>query len=292
MVIELRSGGARAVVLPEFGGRIHQLYVTVRGEARPLLWSPEDPTAYLEHPHRGGCFPMAPWPNRIAGGGFSFDGRLWSVPVNSPPNAIHGLLSNVQWQVIACDSEAVELAAQFDETWPWPGEAWQRIELTPRGLRLQLEVRSERDPFPAGGGWHPWFRRDFAGATAVCVNLPAAGRYLLEQQLPSGETVLPQGAFALDGQPLGDRRLDDCYTGLAGDAGIDWGTFAMSMLVVSAEPHVTVFTPEQAVCVEPQTCVTDAFNLAARGIPGTGFAIAQPGRPVRIESRWMWHTAD
>jgi len=288
MAIELQGETARAIILPEYGGRLHQLYVTVAGDEHALLWGPDDPAEYAAHPHRGGCFPMAPWPNRIAGGSFSFDGKQWNVPIDSPPNAIHGRLSNVPWQVVARTARVVELTARFDDTWPWLGKAWQRIELTRTGLRLKMEVRSERQPFPAGCGWHPWFRRDVAGATEVRLSVPVAARYILKHQLPTGETVAPEGDFLLDGQPLGDRRLDDCYRGLSGDIAIDWGTFALSMTVLSSEPHVTVFTPDNAVCVEPQTCAADAFNLAARDVSGTGFAVAEPGRPVSIESRWTW----
>ena len=288
MAIELRSEAARAIILPEHGGRLHQLYVTLGGEEHPLLWSPDDPAEYSVHPHRGGCFPMAPWPNRIAGGRFSFDGKEWTVPVDSPPNAIHGRLTNVPWQVVARTARVVELTARFDDTWPWLGKAWQRIELTRTGLRLKMEVRSERQPFPAGCGWHPWFRADVVGATEVRPSVPAATRYVLKDQLPTGETVVPQGDFVLDGRPVGDRHLDDCYTGIDGAITIDWGTFAMSMTAISEQPHVTVFTPGYAVCVEPQTCVADAFNLAARDVPNVGFAVATPGRPVSIESRWEW----
>jgi aldose 1-epimerase len=123
----------------------------------------------------------------------------------------------------------------------------------------------------------------------VRLRLPAARRYILDEGIPTGELVEPQGAYDLRAGPaLGDRRLDDCYTALDGPVRIEWGTLALTMTIDCPVPHVQVFTPDYAFCVEPQTCAPDAFNLAAKGAVGDGMAIAAPGRAVAIESRWTW----
>jgi hypothetical protein len=56
--------------------------------------------------------------------------------------------------------------------------------------------------------------------------------------------------------------------------------------------HAVVYTPEHAVCVEPQTCANDAFNLDARGVEGTGVTIVEPGRPLVATTIWRWATID
>lgn len=289
MAIELRSGGARAVILPEFGGRLHQLFVPFAGGEEPILSTPADVAAYDARPTRGGAFSMAPWPNRIRESRFRWNGREYTVPSEGKPNAIHGRVLNKPWAVTARAGSVVELVCAFDEGWPWRGKAWQRFELTERALITRLEVRSERDPFPAGCGWHPWFRRDVFGASSVRVGVKAKRRYLLVDQLPTGETVAPGGEFDLAGCPeLGARRLDDCYGGIEAPVTIDWGAAQLSIAIGCEEPHLQVYTPEEAFCLEPQTCAPDAFNLHDRGIAGTGFAVATPASPVRITSRWEW----
>lgn len=291
MAIELKSGGATALILPEYGGRLHQLTVMVGGEPTPLLHSPEDVREYAERPTRGGSFPMAPWPNRIRDGRFEYQGREYEVPRDGKPHAIHGRVLQRPWEVVARTARVVELVAPFDDGWPWRGRAWQRFELTDDALRMKLEVRAEREAFPAGCGWHPWFRRDVAGAKDVRVGLPAEKRYVLEEQIPTGELVAPDGDYDLrDGAPLGERRIDDCYTALSGPVTIDWGRVRLSMTIDCPQPHVQLFTPDYALCVEPQTCAPDAFNLAARGSMTDGMAVAAPGRSVGIESRWSWET--
>lgn len=292
MAVELRAGEARAVILPEYGGRLHQLYVPFEGGAEPLLYGPDEVDSYRERPTRGGSFPMAPWPNRIAGSRFRWNGADYDVPDEGKPNAIHGRVLNRAWSVERQDDSSVDLSCAFDGGWPWQGSAWQRFELTGDRLTMRLEVRSVGEAFPAGCGWHPWFRRDAFGADGVRVRLAANRRYILLEQLPTGETVRPAGDFDLSpGEALGDRKLDDCYADMDGPVTIDWGPVMLRMTVECPEPHVQVHTPPEAFCIEPQTCSPDAINLAARGLEGTGFAVAQPGRPVSIVSAWEWSRA-
>ena len=292
MAIELKSTGGRAIILPEYGGRLHQLFVAVDGREEPLLFSPEDPADYTAHPTRGGSFPMAPWPNRLKDSTFQWAGTDVTVPSEGKLHANHGRVLNQPWQVVARTARVVELATTLDDGWPWAARVWQRYEITPTALRMKMEVRSEREAFPAGCGWHPWFRRDVMGAEAVRVKLHATHRYVLLDQLPAGGLVDPTGEYDLSQGPmLADRRLDDCYTGLTAPVEIDWGRIRLRMTVECPQPHVMVHTPPQAFCIEPQTCAPDAFNLDARGVPGVGAEVSMPGRPVSIASSWAWEVA-
>jgi aldose 1-epimerase len=56
-------------------------------------------------------------------------------------------------------------------------------------------------------------------------------------------------------------------------------------------PHVVVYTPpapRPALCIEPNSCPTDAFNLHARGVSADVIELA-PGRKadfaIRVSSR-------
>ena len=288
MPIELAHNGATAILFPEFGGRLHQLFVPAGGVDEPLLESPFDPAEYRDHPARGGCFPMAPWPNRIRDGQFSWAGREWQVPLDGEPHAIHGRVHTAPWRVVARTGRVCEMDAPFDEGWPWEGKAWQRFELRDRSLLMKLEVRSAREPFPAGCGWHPCFRRDVAGAPGVQVSLPATRRYVLDEHLPTGELAPVEDIYDLRNDFLGDRRLDDCYTGLLGPIEINWGRLSLQITTDCLYPHVQVYTPVDAFCIEPQTCAPDAFNLAARGATNDGTMIARPGKAVSITCEWTW----
>lgn len=289
MVIELSGEGARVVLLPEFGGRLHQLYVTVGGVSEPLLHVPADLERYQVRPSRGGCFPMAPWPNRIQEGVFAFGSRLYEIPrQGNTAHPIHGLVHTQEWEVVARTAAVCEMRAPLGPDWPWVGFAWQRFELGHNAMRMTLEVRTEREVFPAGCGYHPWFRRDVAGALDVHIQMPATKRYFMKDQIPVGHLLTAAAKWDLGNTFLGDRRLDDCYTNLYGPIILDWGRVELEMSVECPTPHVQVYTPPEAFCIEPQTCAPDAFNLAARGCTTDGMAIARPGAPVALTTTWRW----
>jgi len=289
MAIELKAPGARLEILPGAGGRIHQLWVEVDGREEPLLAAPSDVAEYAISPLFGGCFPMAPWPNRIAGGRFAWGGRNWEVPVGRDGHALHGTVQENAWDVTARVGRVCELRTALGEMWPWPGTAWQRIELGAGFLSMKLEVRSERDRFPAGGGWHPWFRRTVAEADDVCLTVPAAKRYVLENRIPTGEVTAVAGEFDLRAGPaFGARELDDCYTEFDGPIVLDWGKLALTIDFATPFPHAQAYGTADAVCIEPQSCAPDAFNLTTRGSSTDGTTIVAPGRPFAISSKWTW----
>ena len=144
---------------PAFGGRLHQLFVGLEGLEEPLLQGPADPRDLIDDPTGGGCFPMAPWPNRVRDGRFEWNGREYRVPRDMDGESLHGLVFEKPWQVIARAGPVLEMSCELGREWPWEGRVWQRFELGPGFLAMKLEVRSGREPFPAGCGWHPWFRR-------------------------------------------------------------------------------------------------------------------------------------
>lgn len=290
MALELAVPGARAVVLPEHGGRLHQLFVRAGDAEWALLFAPDDPAEYALWPDRGGAFPMAPWPNRVRDGAFSWRGHQFQLPRDREGHALHGRAYRLPWRVVANTGRTCELAVDFDEAWPWPGRAWQRVDLEPGRLRLKLEVRATREAFPAGAGWHPWFRRAVAGSAAPSLTLPAKERYVQHDGLPTGERVPVAGAFDLRERAVLDprRELDACFTALDGPVVLEWDRLRLAIAIEAAVPHVQLFTPPFAVCVEPQTCAPDAFNLAAAGVANTGMAVAEPGRAVSLASTWTW----
>ena len=278
------------MILPEYGGRLHQLFVDVDGREEPLLWSPDDVTEYAERPTRGGCFPMAPWPNRIRDGRFTWRGREYGVPLDGKPHAIHGRVHTRPWIVVDSSEVGCELRCGFDDGWPWPGHAEQRFELRNGALTLEMSVVSEDEAFPCGMGWHPWFRRNALGGEPG-VTIPATERYELVDNLPTGRLLTVAGEYDLQRMaPLGERRLDDCYRA-SGSVEIRWAGGSLRIETPSGAPHVQVYTPPEAFCVEPQTCAPDAFNLLADGIEGTGAAAVSPGRPAAFTMVWRWSVA-
>ena len=290
-VIELRRGRTRAIVAPAAGGRLHQLEIDDDGDWLPLLHTAPSPEALLDDPLHLGSYPMAPWPGRIDGGRFVWAGRQWSVPRNDPPHALHGRVAFAPWRIDAVSADACELSIELD-SWPFAGSVVQRIHVVDRGIDQQIEVRAASgNRFPAGVGWHPWFRRDVRPGAAVRVRVDASQVYETHEIIPTGWLLHARGQHNLRGGPeLGDRRIDACYRHPRGPISISWDDLTLTMASSPNVTHAVVFTPEHAVCVEPQTCAPDAFNLAAQGMEGAGMTIVSPSRPLIATTSWRWRS--
>lgn len=288
-LITLHRGRTRATVAPAAGGRLLQLEIHDGGSWLPLLRAPRDVSRAVREPHRWGAFPMAPWPNRIDGGRFVWRGRLYDVSGGRAGHALHGRACNLRWTIDGATASSCRLSVAFDKAWPFGGRAVQRIDVLDEGIDLRLEVHATGAAFPAGVGWHPWFRRDVRPRHDVRVLIDAGHVYETDDMIPTGWLLPAVRGFDLRGYaPLGPRRLDTCYRHPRGPLRIRWGDVELTMEQSPNITHAVVYTPREAVCLEPQTCAIDAFNLAAQGIAGAGMAVVAPGRPLVARTSWRW----
>lgn len=253
----LEAPGVRAVVLPSDGGRLGSLVI----DGRELLVArrPEGPISW-------GSYPMAPWAGRIRHGEFAFAGREYRLPLGMPPHAIHGVVFDRPWQVVAPGSIAIEL----DERWPFRGRVRQGFNLDADGLEITMSLDAD-EPMPAAIGWHPWFRRVLAEGEA-----PLALRFRADEMLvrdaegiPTGERVAP---------PPGP--WDDAFTGIREQPVLEWPG-QLRLEISSTCPWLVVYTmPEHAACVEPQSGPPDGPNQAPE--------VVEPGAPLTHAMRWRW----
>lgn len=226
---------------------------------------------------------LFPFPNRIRDGKFSFQGEQYAV---NPPR--HGFVRDKSWQVdshgasveagawLTSSFEAADYPAEILQQFPFPF----RLEVTYRlkDARLQIETlvknTGARD-MPAGYGIHPYFRRPSSGTLTV----PARQRLELAETLPTGKLLDVADRYDLRGAAdINELNLDDIYTGVEADGDgltrcvlIDEENKLKTVVEFSRVefPYVVVYTPpapRQAICVEPNTCPTDAFNLQTRGV--------------------------
>jgi aldose 1-epimerase len=292
-IIKLAKRRTRAIVVPEAGGRLHQIEIFDGHEWLPLLVAPVDLRKLIEEPLAWGSYVMAPWPGRIDGGRFLWRGRQYGVPANSGDgHALHGRGVYLPWRVDVRTGSSITMSVDFDEAWPFGGSATQEIRVGNRSITQRIEIRAMGEAFPAGAGWHPWFRRDVCREHDAEICVDAGETYELAEMMPTG--WLPPVAGDRDLRSyaaVGDRRLDDCYREPRA-LGIRWGDVEMTMESSANVTHAVVYTPRHAVCIEPQTCAPDAFNLAAQGIMGAGMAVVAPGRPLVAETVWRWRIAE
>jgi aldose 1-epimerase len=257
--------------------------------------------AFRQKPTSYGIPVLFPFPNRIRDGRFTFAGRTFEI---NPPR--HGFVRDKAWRVRAHGASAdagAWLTAEFDARdhaeqiltqFPFPFQLEVTYRLRDGTLAMETTARNTGDvAMPTGFGIHPYFRRPARGTLRV----PAARRWELADSLPTGRLLDVAGAYDLrGGADVNSLQLDDIYTDVWTDAdGLVRCTVsdeeAGRETVVEFDrekfPHVVVYTPpapRAALCVEPNTCPTDAFNLQASGVNADVFVL-RPGEARRFDVR-------
>jgi len=289
--MDLRAGHVVVGVDPERGGRLtsariggHELLVAARdpgGDSR--LW---------------GSYLMAPWVGRLEGASFggpgsgvgpiSGVGGPHRFVADQGPHAMHGLVLDRPWTVVASNARSVTLRiALGDLGWPFRGWAGQRIRVWPDRIRCDAWISADR-PAPVALGWHPWFRR--GDATTDAVLLDAAEVLETRSDLVATGRRLPLDAVTDLGssRPLGDRRLDHSYLRPSSPATLRVAPVTLRIEFSRRVCAVHVHTPEGGICVEPMTAWPNAANLAAAGVRGTGLARLPAGGRLAASMRWRW----
>jgi aldose 1-epimerase len=292
-----------ARIAPEFGGNLFSL----RLGGRELLRQPPRPADLAGFWY--GLALLYPFPNRVRGARFGFDGGTFAFPPNDGTRLLHAFACELPFEA---SGPSVQDGGATATTWLDWSAAQPRFALFPRhrltvtwrlgddGLRCDFAVDNrDRARLPFGFGLHPWFNVLDRAQTFVTV---AAQAHMQAHEL------LPTGALEpLEGSPYDLRRprplseldLDDVYWGVrsgqpsgfeARDRGI-----AVSLTASPEFTHMAVYaSPDRdAFCLENQTCSTDAHNLYARGLEQAAhLLIAEGGQTiggwVRIAPRVLW----
>lgn len=233
---------------------------------------------------------LVPWPNRLRGGRYRFDGVDYEVALTEPDkgNALHGLARWARWTPVLHEPTRVTLAHDIVPQKGYPFEL--RVEVTyalhPEfGLSVSTTAQNigkRRAPF--GAGFHPYLATHGKALDDVTVGLPARERLLVD------EAQVPVGTQSVAGTPYDLRRarrlkalrMDDGFTGLnltagRGRAEVRVGKVGAYLWFDAAFRFLQVFTPDDlidgtpGVAVEPMTCAADAFNS------GDGLIVLDPG---------------
>ena len=262
---------------------------------------------FLRKPTSYGIPVLFPFPNRIRDGRFTFDGEAFTV---DPPR--HGFVRDKPWRVVshgATDDAGAWHTSSFDAAdypehilrqFPFPFRVEMTYRLKDGRLTIETVARNTgQRSMPAGFGIHPYFRKPDEGVLTV----PAEARWELSDSLATGRIVPVEGDYDLrGGKSFDGMALDDIFTRVGADADgsarcmiVDEEGGTETVVEFSPEklPHVVVYTPpapRRAVCVEPNSCPTDAFNLRSKGIE-SGVIVLSPGEEVRFEISIFTRTA-
>ena len=285
----------RLDVLPELGGGVARLDLRhpSLGLLSPWRPAPPAPTSFSSL----ASYSLVPWSNRIDGATLRHHGRVHHLRADwRDGTAIHGDAKHRPWRVVDRSPLSVRLAVEVDDpedrNFPWAYRADVRYELRGGTLLTALSVANlDREPFPAGLGFHPFWQRRLVARDGTCsgdaiVRLPVAARYPCERIMPAGPAVRDDVVERLlCGTTLEGLDLDDVFAGFEGRAEVAWpGAGVRARCECSPEfSHAVLYSPQTGAdagsfCLEPVTMVNNGFNLRERGWAGTGVVDVAPGR--------------
>lgn len=301
------ASGATAKVAPSLGFNCFSFQTRHNGTALETLWAAENFSAGTERPSGSGIPLLFPFPGRIRGQQFSFQGQTYTLPGDDGRgNAIHGFVLNRPWQVAERTASRVTGVFHASQVDPqildqWPADFRLTVSYEVRGQTLASRIRAEncgRGDLPCAFGTHPYFRVPLGGPTAAnCkVTVPTRSIWQLEGLLPTGVKLPAEGKYGLAaGMPFAETALDDVFSDLqfSGDECLtsidDPGSGRLLVMTFDRSfQQCVVYNPphRQAICLEPYTAVPDPYFLTEQGHK-TGLKILKPGEAweMRIDIR-------
>jgi aldose 1-epimerase len=272
--------------------------MTVKGQ-NVLRWPYASVDEFKAKPQLSGIPFMGPWANRLDeqafyanGRRFPFDMELGNVRGTIP---IHGFLSYTdQWKVVEAKADASSawvtsrLEVYRNPLWMAQFPFAHAIEMTYRLQGGQLEVRTRienlsTEPMPVSIGFHPYFQLTDSPRDEWTISVAARTHWLLApNKIPTGETqamtqVFPDPAAA----PLKDHDLDHVFSDLVRDSSggavmtvkgksqqldVIVGPNYRAMVIYAPRPQAGSAQNRNFICFEPMVGITDAMNLAHKGL--------------------------
>lgn len=257
--------------------------------------------------HRG--VTLAPWPNRVTDGRYTFGGVERQLALTEPArnHALHGLAVWLDYEPVGKGPSHVTLAASIpaQTAYPWRIDIRTTFTLTAEGLTQTVVATNESaSAAPFGTGPHPYLVAGPGRVDDWTLELPA------DQVLAvTPDRLIPIGLrdVAADDPDRFDFRtarrieaaeIDHAYTGLVRDAdGVatvrvtDAAGRGVAMSWDAACPWVQVHTADKpdpetsrlGLAVEPMTCAPDAFNADSYDYDA-GLIVIEPG--ASAEASW------
>jgi aldose 1-epimerase len=298
-VIELYDADCKgkATVVPQIGCNV----ISYECGGHQVLLPPADLRSFMNDAaaHTKYGVPLLFPPNRVKNGTFTYNDRLYELPINEPPDHhLHGEISKKAWDVVeygATEERGAFLTCRFDygqhpEIMAYfPHELVFIVTHTLREGRLNLEIKithKGRDKAPFALGLHPYFAIPADSGQSNLLTVPASQEWpVTNQAFVTGKPLmttfsesLSNGIDLAEYPPLG-CSLVSLREGET-ECRIEYKEFGYRVHyhVDPSFSFIVLFKPDwaSAFSLEPYTYVTDAFNLpydhqltGARGIaPG------------------------
>lgn len=225
---------------------------------------------------------LAPWPNRIDAGSYTWAGTEYRLPITEPERdtAIHGLVMTQPWFPAQVTPAQAELVVDLAPTAGYPFPLRLSVLYTLAGPELIVDFRAENrgeSPAPFGVGFHPWLAAGPGGLETATLTADVGTWFRSDSRLlPVAEEPVPDRFDFRSGRPLGDLTLDDgfgrprfdetgrSWVSLRGDDGATtaaWMREPLQVWQLCSDPSTA---PRPGLAAEPMSCPANAFRTGDR----------------------------
>lgn len=237
---------------------------------------------------------LAPWPNRLAEGAYSFAGRDLQVPVSEPARntALHGLSCWVDWTVAESSVDAATLVLDLAASpgYPFSLRVTVTYALTDAGLTITTTaLNTGATALPYGVGYHPWISPGAGSLDDCTLELGADALVTVDGRLlPTGKTPVTGDMDYRSARTLAGSDLDDAFVDPTREAdGYSWARLtrgdgstvaiwmdaAAKAWQVCTGNHISPASAQRSgVAIEPMSCIADAFRT------GDDLVVLEPGQ--------------
>jgi aldose 1-epimerase len=288
-----RNTNSKLTIVPQLGCLINDWKLPILGKNYGVLdnyGTPEDLSKNHLISYKGAR--LLPFPNRIAGGSYEFDGKHYQLPINfnKEGHAAHGFISSIDFNLIG-ETKGNDFARTNFEGdyqgeivgYPFPFKIVLTYELRKRNL-LEIKVKvtnTGRSRMPFGDGWHPYFK---TGSKVNSLKL----RIIPEYAVDVDSRMIPTGAESKfdtfsESMEIKEQFFDSCFKNPAGRVSIIDEQKELEALFWQETGHnqyqfTQLYTPEgrDTISVEPVTSEPNAFNS------GKGLIILEPNQSIHL----------
>ncbi|WP_443695245.1 aldose 1-epimerase [Pseudomonas sp.] len=250
MLIELQDHLTHLTLAPAVGGSI--VNWRVRASGQPLLRPSDQAALDTGLPGKLACYPLAPWSNRIANGGFDTPAGWLALTPNSltDPLPIHGSAWQQAWRVVSQSADEVLLALECATPFAYRAEQWFRLRNGELSIALRVTHLAEQAAWH-GLGLHPYLPR----LPATRLQAKASQVWLSDaSKLPTGLAAVPHACDFQASKNLPEDLVDNGFC--------QW------------DGHCRIEQPELGYALECQATGADYFLLYCP--PGLGFFCIEP----------------
>jgi len=242
---------------------------------------------------------LVPWPGRIRGGKYEYEGHRYELPINDHVTgaSIHGWARWATWQPKDHNPDRITLNCRLLAMpgYPFPFEYEQSYAWQGEGLDISLIAKNIGDrTAPFGYGAHPYLAVGHRLIDETTLQVQANRYFEVDEHLTPIEPASSVDGTPFDfrqPRPIGATKLDVTLAELARD---DEGRIVVNYRSADSSISITcryyepikfiqLFSGDtlpmyrrRSLAIEPYTCLPNAFNN------GIGLIHIPPGGAVRV----------